>query len=63
MPNEITKDTLIPNELAVKILEEIAMLIEKYGVRRDVIKNGTLRALIEWEEEHAEKNNGGNDKL
>ena len=56
--DKITKGTLIPNELAVKILEEIAMLIEKYGVRRDVIKNGTLRALIMWEEEHADKSGG-----
>ncbi len=55
---KITKDTLIPNELAMKILKEIAMLIEKYGFRREVIKNGTLRALITWEEDHANKSGG-----
>lgn len=58
MMEKITKDTLIPNELAMKILKEIAMLIEKYGFRREVIKNGTLRALITWEEDHANKSGG-----
>jgi hypothetical protein len=58
MMGKITKDTLIPNELAVKMLEEIIMLIEKYGFRREVIKNGALRALITWEEKHADKSGG-----
>jgi len=56
--DKITKDTMIPNELAVKILDEITALAVKHGLSREVIKNGTLRALIKWEEEHADKSGG-----
>jgi hypothetical protein len=56
--DEITKDTLIPNELAVKILDEITKLAEIHGLHRDVIKNGALRALIKWEEKNADKSGG-----
>lgn len=57
MMEKITKDTMIPNELAVKILDEITVLAEKYGFSPKVVKIGALRALITWEEEHAKKNN------
>ena len=63
MPDKITKDTLIANELAVKILDEITVLAEKHGFHPNVIKDGALRALVKWEEQHAKKKNGGNDKL
>jgi len=56
--DKITKYTMIPNELAVKILDEITVLAEKHGLSRDVIKNGTLRVLIKREEEHADKSGG-----
>lgn len=60
---KITKDTSIPNELAVKILDEITVLAEKHGFHPNVIKNGVLRVLIKWEEKNENRNNGGNDKL
>jgi len=50
--DKITKDTMIPNELAVKIIDEITVLAEKHGLSREVIKNGTLRALIKLAEKH-----------